>query len=120
MYVHLSEFCCRHARGIEGASSSAATVGDAWKPFPLPGAPVNWSRDRSFDVLHIRIAVDVDVERRTVDGVVTHTVRPFADGLTSAEFDCMELDVSRVTAQGRRCRFTQENGKLKVELPAPA
>jgi aminopeptidase N len=118
MHGRLSEFACRHSFHAECGHEAAA--GPNWKAFPMPNAPTQWSRDRAFDVVHVRIAIDVDPAKKRIAGTVTHTIRPFLDGLTTAEFDCAELDVSRVTANGRRCRHSVEGGKLTVELPAPA
>jgi aminopeptidase N len=116
MHGRLSEFACRHSLHVECGEASAPN----WKSFPMPGAPMRWSRDRSFDVRHVRIEVDVDPAKKRLSGTVTHTVRPFADGMKTAEFDCAELDVSRVTAGGRVCRHHVEGGRLTVELPSGA
>ena len=47
MHGHMSEFGCRHL----GHRCGAGMRGRGWKPFPLPGAPKRWSRDRQVDVL---------------------------------------------------------------------
>jgi aminopeptidase N len=116
MHGHLAEFACRSSSLAECARES----GPNWKPFPLPGAPMRWSRDRKFDVRHVKIEIAVDPAKKRIAGTVTHTVRPFQDGLTSVDFDCAELTVRRVTARGRKCGHRVEDGKLFVTLPSPA
>src|SRR5262245_5498898 len=116
MHGHLAEFACRSSSLAE----CAREAGPSWKPFPLPGAPTRWSRDRKFDVRHLRIEIAVDPAKKRIAGTVTHTVRPFQDGLTAVEFDCAELTVRRVTAGGRRCGHRVEGGKLSVTLPSAA
>jgi aminopeptidase N len=118
MHGRLAEFACRHS-SLAGCGELGAGA-SSWKPFPMPNAPTRWSRDRTFDVRHLRIAIDVDPAKKSIAGTVTHTIRPFLDDLRTAEFDCAELEVSRVTANGRRCTHRVEGGKLVVELPAPA
>src|SRR5258708_4937989 len=112
MHGRLAEFACRHSFHVECGHASAA--GPGWKAFPMPGAPTRWSRDRKFDVVHVRIELDVDPVKKRIDGTVVHTIRPFADGLSAAEFDIAELDVSRVTAGGKACKFHVEGGKLSI------
>ncbi len=116
MHGHMSEFSCCRSWGAAEAMSHA----NGWKAFPLPGAPRRWSRDRKFDVEHLRIDVALDFEQGTIRGTVTHRIRPFLDDLTEVELDCAELEVSRVTADGARCRFVLENAKLRATLPAAA
>ncbi len=118
MHGRLSEFACRHSMHVETVHESAP--GPGWKAFPMPGAPTRWSRDRAFDVVHIRLDIDVDPVKKRLAGTATHTVRPFSDGLKSVEFDCAELTVSRATVNGRRARHHVEGGKLVIDLPAPA
>src|SRR6185295_5187361 len=103
MHGRLAEFACRHSLHVE--CGGAAVQSPNWKSFAMPGAPTRWSRDRTFDVLHVRIELDVDPVKKRIAGSVTHTIRPFADGMKSVEFDIAELDVSRVTAGGKRCAF---------------
>lgn len=119
MHGHLSEFGCRRCTEL-GAATVARAAGNGWKAFPMPGAPTQWSRDRKFDVEHLKLEIDVDPAAGRVAGTATHTVRPFLDGLTTAEFDCCELAVSKVTANGRACAFAVDGGKLTVTLPSPA
>jgi aminopeptidase N len=119
MHGRLAEFACRHSLHVECGHASAVTAPN-WKAFPMPGAPMRWSRDRAFDVVHVKIEIDVDVAKKRIAGTATHTIRPFADDMKTAEFDVAELDVARVTAGGKRCRHHVEGGKLVVELPAPA
>jgi aminopeptidase N len=119
MHGHLNEYGCRRCAELGGEALRAAAR-NGWKPFPMPGAPTQWSRDRAFDVEHVRLDIRVMPEKKRIEGVATHTIRPFLDGLTEFELDCCELTVSRVTAAGRRCRFTVDGGKLRATLPEAA
>ena len=115
MHGHMGEFGCRCLGVAAGAGPRA------WKSFPLPGAPRRWSRDRQVDVTHIRLDIEIDpnVDPGTngLRGKVTHTVRPFLDGLSELVLDCAELTVSKCVVGGRAAKFTVEDGKLSIALP---
>ncbi len=116
MHGHMSEFGCRHL-GLAAAAGAAR----GWKPFPLPGATKRWSRDRQVDVLHIKLDIELDPHaapgETCLSGTVTHTVRPFLDGLKVLHLDCAELDVTACTFGGRKAAFVVEGGKLSITLP---
>jgi len=119
MHGHMSEFGCRHL-GLGAAPARAR----GWKPFPLPGAPKRWSRDRQVDVLHIALDIELDPHaapgETCLSGSVTHTVKPFLDGLKVLHLDCAELDVTACTLSGRKTAFEVDDGKLSITLPRAA
>ncbi len=128
MHGHLAEFGCRRCaelgqtRVLAAASSAGglAAAGPGWKSFAMPGAPTQWSRDRKFDVQHIKLDVAIDPARKRISGTATHTIVPFLDGLTTVELDCCELLVDEVTAGKKSCKFELSGGKLVITLAAPA
>ena len=112
-----SEFGCRRCAEL---GQSALRAGNGWKAFPMPGAPTQWSRDRAFDVEHVKLEIRVIPDAKRIEGTVTHTIKPFLDGLVTVELDCCELSVSSVTAGKKACRFELDGGTLKIKLPAEA
>lgn len=120
MHGHLGQFSCRRCLAVEGGALAARPNGPSWKPFPMPGAPTQWSRDRTFDVVHTRLDVRIEPDAKRISGTATHTIRPFLDGLESVELDCCELTVEKVTAGRKACAFALDGGKLRVELPSAA
>jgi len=127
MHGALNEFGCARCAtsastlGSRGTSASArAAAANGARPFPMPGAPTQWSRDRKFDVEHLSLELAVDPAAKRIAGTATHVVRPFQGDLDAVEFDCCELDVSKVTANGRSCRFALDAGKLRATLPSRA
>ncbi|MCE9636045.1 MAG: HEAT repeat domain-containing protein [Planctomycetes bacterium] len=117
MHGHMSQFGCRRCAEL---GQSALLAASGWKPFQSPGAPTQWSRDRKVDVEHVKLEIRVLPDTKRIEGTVTHTVRPFLDGLTTLEFDCQELTVARVTSAKKACAFAIDAGKLRITLPAPA
>jgi aminopeptidase N len=105
-----------------GRSEEAlATGGGVKRPFPLPGTKSRWSRDRKVDVGHIRLEIALDFKSKSIEGKATHSFTPILDGLETLEFDCVDLEVTRVKQRGRPrpLRFTNADGVLTVTFPKP-
>ncbi len=85
--------------------------------FPLPGDEPHWPRDRVCNVKHLKLELSLDVENKSLQGIATHTFSPINDGMTSVEFDAVELQVASVKlADGTPLTYSTEDGKLRVEL----
>jgi len=83
----------------------------------LLGRPARYAPDRPFDATHVRLDLDVDLRRKTLSGTCETTVRARRSGVRRLEFDCVDLKVSRVEADGRPVRFKLKDGRLSVALP---
>lgn len=90
------------------------------RPFALPGTEPRWARDRVVKVLHIKLEVALDFERRRIEGTATHTVAALNDGCRRIAFDAVELEIRGVTtATGERLAFSADGETVAVELPRP-
>ena len=85
-----------------GGVFGAAFGGQAQRPFTMPGDTPHYARDRVVDVRHIKLEIEIDPERKRIDGVVRTTFAPINDGVRHVEFDAVELEISSVTIAGRR------------------
>jgi aminopeptidase N len=108
---NILEYC----GGAFGASAFAAQ-----RPFALPGDKPHYARDRVVDVRHIKLEIEIDPERRRIEGAASTTFVPINDGLTHVEFDAVEMEIRDVRIEGRRARasYTYEGGRLRIELGA--
>ena len=97
---------CGFAGGSDGPNGHA-----------LPGDGPRWPRDREVEVRHTRLEVVLDVAAKSLEGTVTHTVRPFEDGTSSFTLDAIDMDIRSVTNGGRRLAFTYDGRRLLLELP---
>jgi aminopeptidase N len=86
----------------------AAGVGDE--------IPFRWGRDRLVDLEHVRLELTVDLEAQAIAGNAQLTVVGLANGTTDLEIDARELDVARVTCDGRDARFDHDGSTLHVVL----
>ena len=76
-------------------------------------------RDRAFHVEHVRLDLDVDVERGRLEGAATLVVRPVAAGLREVELDASEMKIGAVTigrAAGRRLKARHDGETLVIRL----
>ena len=94
-----------------------------------PGAAqqVDWSkkalqseRSRSYDALHYRVALRLDLERRSFQGEATVTLTSLRDGLEAVVLDAEEFTVGRVVSDwGEALRFEQSPSQLTVWMTRP-
>ena len=67
-----------------------------------------------------RIELRFDVDQREVIGQVTHTLAAINDGLKQLDFDSVDLNIRKVTVNGKDARFSTDSHKLHVDLDKPA
>jgi aminopeptidase N len=106
--------------GVNAQSTdSPAREAPKRRPFAKAGTPKRTERIRFYDIKHIKAELTIDTRKRTIRGVVTHSLAPLHPYLTKVELDCgPKLKVSRVSTGGgsRRCDFATKEGKLHVTL----
>jgi aminopeptidase N len=81
-------------------------------------------RDRPFHLEHVRLELDVDVERGRLEGTATLVVRPVVAGLREVGLDASELRIGAVTLvrggpdgrPGRRLVAKHDGARLLVRL----
>ena len=79
--------------------------------------PIQHERNREFDAIHYRIALDVDMEHHMLSGSNTITLSPLNDGLETIILDAVSLVVTSVMdANGIPLSFKQTDDKLSITL----
>ncbi len=77
-------------------------------------------RSRSYDALHYRIAIRLDLERKSFEGEATITLKSLRDGLDAVVLDAEEFTVSKVVSDwGEPLRFEQAAAQLTVHVAPP-
>jgi aminopeptidase N len=77
-------------------------------------------RSRSYDALHYRIKIKLDIDRKSFDGETTVTLSSLRDGLDVCVLDAEEFSVTSVVSDyGAPLKFEQSDKELKVFLPRP-
>jgi aminopeptidase N len=70
-------------------------------------------------VSHVRVEVALDVERKSITGCCTTTLRSTAEPLRWVELDAVELRIHEVRVDGAPCRFDHDGRTLRVHFTAP-
>jgi aminopeptidase N len=85
---------------------------------PTP-PPEHFTRDRTYDVIHIKLELNLDEKQKTVDGKVTTKFAPLRSNLNEFVLDAAEMKIKRVyLPDGRELRFYFDTlaQKLKIYL----
>jgi aminopeptidase N len=99
--------CCRAMAFQSGGPNLRAT---------LLGKKTKYAPDRAVDTLHVSLDLDLDFKKRTLSGTCETTVRPFRAGVKEISFDAIDLQVSKVTVDGKPVRHELKDEKLTIRL----
>jgi aminopeptidase N len=89
------------------------------RPFALPGARLQYGPDKLVAVEHIELYLEPDLERRSLEGVCTTTVRAYDEPVARLELDAVDLAVASVERDGKALAFVARDGKLDVLFDPP-
>jgi aminopeptidase N len=97
--------------------------------FAAPGVAqqVDWSkkalqseRSRTYDVLHYRIVIRLDLEQKAFEGETTVSLTSFREGLETVVLDAEEFTVTTVVSdRGEPLKFEQSATELAVQMTRP-
>ena len=88
---------------------------------------VDWSkktlqseRSRTYDAIHYRVAIRLDLDQKSFDGQTTVTLTSLGEGLETVVLDAEEFTVTKVVSEwGEPLEFTQSEKELAVRMPRP-
>ncbi|MBV8489250.1 MAG: M1 family metallopeptidase, partial [Candidatus Eremiobacteraeota bacterium] len=95
------------------------------RAFALPGSRAHYGPDKVVAVEHIDLHLTPDLERETLDGICTTTVRALDEDVDRLVLDAVDLAVSAVerrapgAAQGAAQQFVRRDGKLEIAFEPP-
>lgn len=100
-----------------GCSAGAAgqPVAVDWSKKPLQS-----ERSRSYDALHYRIVISLDLDQQSFGGETTVSLTPLSDALEAVVLDAEEFTVSKVVSdRGEALAFEQSATELTVHMAPP-
>lgn len=89
------------------------------RPFALPGSSLRYGPDKLVDVLHIDLHLTPDLERASLEGVCTTTVRALDEPVATLTLDAVDLKVASVERNGKPQRFASRASKLEITFQPP-
>ncbi|MDQ3341104.1 MAG: HEAT repeat domain-containing protein [Myxococcota bacterium] len=89
------------------------------REFAFPGTRARYAPDRTVDVQHLTLVLDVDPAKRIVAGTATLRCSVIAPATRVVELDAVELAIEKVTANGASAPFRHDGKRLRIELAKP-
>lgn len=86
------------------------------REFTMPGSKTHYAPDRPFRPEHILLNLKVDPKLRTVEGTVTHFLKPLDLQADVIKFDQVDLQIQDVTSSNVRLPFQVTNHCLEIQL----
>ena len=112
-----------HARsaGLSVAFSAVALTTLPAQQVDVWSRPVQVERSRTFDFLHYRVSLTLDLDAQTFHGENRITLTPLAIGLDRFELDAEELTIeSALDSEGRELSLERSDTSVVVILPGHA
>ena len=83
----------------------------------LLGKTARYAPDRTFDTVHIKIELDLDLRRRAARGACSTHFVALQEGLKKIALDAAGMKIGRVAdGEGRRLAFQHKDGRLNIQL----
>ncbi len=85
-------------------------------PFAPPAATIHYAPDRTCDLTHIRVDLDVDYATKTYKGRSENTMVPLREGITAVRLMAgPALKISKVTVDGRDAAYDRKGRDLMIK-----
>ncbi|MCA9184942.1 MAG: M1 family aminopeptidase [Pirellulaceae bacterium] len=81
--------------------------------------PLKYAPDREVDIVHIKLDVTPDFDKRTVEGTAAIQFRPIAKPLTQLRLDAVNLNIKKVRASAEVDDFSSTSDALTVVFRHP-
>ena len=87
-------------------------------PFAPPAATVHYAPDRTCDLLHVAVSLDIDYPNRTYTGKAVNTLSPLRSGLTEIYLNAGPvMEILRATVDGVPAAIHRDDRKVYVTVP---
>ena len=94
---------------------AAFAVPQGNSPFAPPRARLQYAPDRTCDLQHLAVELDVDYPNRAFTGKSVNTLSPLRNGLTQIDLMAGEsLAISSVRVNGAEAKYTREGKRLHI------
>lgn len=73
---------------------------------------------RNYDLVHLRVSLRFDEKEKTFSGEAVNTITPLLDGVRTARFDAVGLQIESVTLEGKALsfRYFEESPRKGIEV----
>ena len=88
------------------------------RSFQLPVSRPHYSPPMEFRTVHTLLELDVDFQKKRIEGSCTLEIEPVKNGLRAVRLDAVGLDVTKVSLDGAPAEFEYDRSELTVPLSA--
>ncbi len=100
---------------IASVGSQAVAQGN---PFQPPSASMHYAPDRTYDLKHVAVALDIDYANRVYNGVVKNTYAPLRSGLTTIVLHCWAgLTIQGISIDGKTVNYQRQGEDVMISCP---
>lgn len=82
--------------------------------FTLKGTGATYAPDRTFDTEHIRLELEVDIQKERIRGRCFTRLRSLTDGAKEMTFDAVNFRIRKVKWNGELTSFSYKNEKIAI------
>src|SRR4051812_12312144 len=94
---------------LTAAFAPAPHAAQQTSPFAPPRASMHYAPDRTCDLLHIDVDLDVDYANRSVTGTAVNPLSPLRNGITEVMLMAgASLTISSIKLDGREAKYRRE------------
>lgn len=86
------------------------------REFALPGTRARYAPDRTCDIEHIKLTIDIDIEQRAIHGMCSLTLRPIGRSPRTVVLDAVELAIQRVSCDARDLPFEHDGTRITIDV----
>jgi aminopeptidase N len=87
-------------------------------PFAPPSASLHYALDRTCDLQHVAIDIDVDYPNKVYTGHIVNTLAPLRNGITQVKLMAGPiLEILKVTVDGASAHYTRSGRNLIIDTP---
>ncbi|MFN0117453.1 MAG: M1 family aminopeptidase [Elusimicrobiota bacterium] len=87
--------------------------------FTLKGSSASYAPDRTFDTEHIKLAIEIDLNKEKLWGRCTTTLKAIVDGVSIMTFDAVHFEIERIFWNGKKVTYSYKDGKISVNALTP-
>ncbi len=88
-------------------------------PFAPPGAKVHYAPDRTFDLKHLKVVLDVDYPGKKFIGSATSTLAPLRDGIRAITLHASShTTLTGATVNGTKTEYRREGENVIIPITA--
>lgn len=86
------------------------------RDFALPGTRARYTPDRTCDIQHIKLAIDVDVDKREIRGVCSLTLQPIGRRPRTVILDAVELTIHGISSAEQAVPFEHDGQRITIDV----